>query len=70
MDRSPVDSSCLRSVGYDRASATLEVEFQSGGIYRYFDLPADEHAGLMRAPSKGQYFVARIRDLYRTKRMR
>jgi hypothetical protein len=70
MDRIPVDSSCLRSVGYDAAKATLEVEFVKGGIYRYFGLPAAEHAGLMQAPSKGQYFLARIRDLYRTKRIR
>jgi hypothetical protein len=34
----------------------LELEFrQSGEVYRYFDVPAEEHAAFLGAESKGTY---------------
>jgi hypothetical protein len=62
MERRPVRSSMLASVGYDRATATLEVAFVEGGIYRYFDVPSDVYAGLMSAPSHGTYFHTHVRE--------
>ena len=56
MERQPVSSSNLASVGYEEASATLEVEFVDGGIYQYFGVPSEVHAGLMAAGSHGTYF--------------
>lgn len=60
MTRQPiVGSSNIRSVGFsdmgDGPLGILEVEFRSGGIYRYFDVPASVHAGLLAAKSKGVY---------------
>ena len=63
MDRISVESSSLVSVGYDPASATLEVEFRTG-IYQYFGVPAERYEGLMDAESKGAYFNQFIRDVY------
>lgn len=57
----PVVSSNLKSVGYDANSSTLEIEFHSGGIYRYADVPASEYRALMSADSKGRYFNAHIK---------
>ena len=65
VNRVPVSSSNLASVGYDAASRTLEVEFLHGAVYQYFNVPAYEHEGLMRAPSHGKYFHAHIRGVYR-----
>ena len=65
MDRVPVSSSNLASVGYDAANSTLEVEFRRGGLYQYFDVPAHEHESLMHAPSHGEYFSAHIKNTYR-----
>ena len=62
MNRIPVSSANLRSVGYDAASSTLEVEFQHGGIYQYFDVPEARYAGLMSAYSKGSYFDTFIKS--------
>jgi hypothetical protein len=56
MDRTPVQSSNLASVGYDADSATLEVEFHHGGVYQYFGVPLDTYNSLMLAGSKGSYF--------------
>jgi hypothetical protein len=39
MNRQNVNSSNLASVGYDETSNTLEVEFNNGGIYQYFNVP-------------------------------
>jgi hypothetical protein len=36
MERMPVDSEALRSVGYE--GGTLEIEFSSGSVYQYFDV--------------------------------
>lgn len=56
MDRQHVMSSNLRSVGYDPASLTLEIEFHSGGLYQYLNVPSSVYSSLMSAPSKGTYF--------------
>jgi len=70
MDRIYVSSTDLRSVGYDEATMTLEVEFRSGGVYLYSHIPASLYQDLMRASSKGSYFHAYIRDKYPTTRIR
>jgi hypothetical protein len=55
MNRAPVSSSNLASVGYDPTTRTLEVEFHNGSIYQYFDVPAFIYSGLMSASSHGSY---------------
>lgn len=56
MNRVHVVSSNLASVGYDPETNLLEIEFLSGSIYRYYNVPESKYHGLMSAPSKGQYF--------------
>jgi hypothetical protein len=69
MKRIAIISKVLKSVGYDEASATLEVEFKNGGLYQYLDVPVEEYSALMIAPSKGTYFSEHVRDAYRFKRL-
>ena len=64
MRRTAVDSTTMRSVGYDSAQQILEVEFTSGAVYQYLDVPAIVFDGLMAAESKGRYFNHEIRDDY------
>lgn len=64
MDRTPVRSSNIRSVGYDPASMTLEVKFHSGGLYQYAGVPETIYHGFMRAASKGTYFHDYIKGRY------
>ena len=64
MERVPVSSSNLCSVGYDPHSQTLEIEFNHGGVYQYAGVPEGEYEGLMNAGSKGQYFHANIKNRY------
>ena len=65
MERVHVDSDAISSLGYDPAGHVLEVEFTSGRVYQYFDVPRQEVERLLRAPSRGAYFSGRVRDRYR-----
>jgi hypothetical protein len=64
MVRTPVNSSNLRSVGYDPTTQTLEVEFLKSGTYQYFGVPFSAYTALMSAPSHGEYFSRHIRNVY------
>ena len=64
MERENVSSSNLASVGYDANKEILEIEFNHGGIYQYFDVPINEYEALMSADSHGKYFAANIRNDY------
>lgn len=65
MQRQHVDSSNLRSVGYDAEQQILEIEFKSGSVYQYYDVPATVYTALISASSKGQYHSQWIKDSYR-----
>lgn len=64
MERTPVTSESIRSIGYDLDSQTLEVEFNYGPVYQYAGVTQGEHEGMMNADSKGKYFNANIRGRY------
>lgn len=64
MNRDPVASSNIASIGYDPASETLEIEFTNGSIYQYFNIPAGLSEQLMNAPSKGQFLNLYIKASY------
>lgn len=55
MSREPVDSSVIASMGYAAPRRILEIEFHSGDIYDYFDVPEEEYAAFRSAESKGTY---------------
>lgn len=64
MIRQTVSSSNIRSIGYDAKSKTLEIEFQDGDIYQYFNIPKSIYSALMSASSHGSYFHCYIKDQY------
>ena len=65
MNRTPVTSSHVASVGYDPKTMTLEVEFKNGSIYHYFDVPEAVYRGLLSASSVGTYLNQNIKGSYR-----
>lgn len=69
MNRTPVSSSNIASIGYDNGTSTLEVEFVGGSVYQYFDVPERVYLEFMRASSKGQFLHAHIKDVYRYSRV-
>jgi KTSC domain len=64
MQRTPVSSSNLSSVGYELSTSTLEVEFSTGRVYQYFDVPEHVYQELIHASSVGSYFAQSIKNSY------
>ena len=61
MDREPVRSSNLKSVGYDPSNSILEVEFRNGRIYHYIEVPLEIYDELMKAQSKGTFLDQNVK---------
>lgn len=69
MKRQSVESSNLTSEGYDKESQILEVQFNHGGVYQYFEVPKNVYEALMNAGSHGKYFAHNIMDDYEYQKM-
>ena len=59
-----MQSEMLDLAGYDAKAQILEVVFNSGDHYRYFEVPPEEYEGLMNAESIGQYMHKHIIGRY------
>lgn len=70
MERQRVSSSNIRSIGYEVGTGTLEVEFNNGGVYQYFNVPEATYSALMRASSKGAYLNDHVKERYRCRKVR
>jgi len=64
MKRHLVESSVLRSVGYDAAIKLLELEFREGGTWDYFGFPPGVYKKFIDAESLGNFFVRKIKGKY------
>ena len=64
MDRQPVSSSTIASIGYDPATETLEIEFHKTGLYRYFNVPQVVHESFITATSHGTFLNSHIKGQY------
>jgi len=53
--RTPIASSAIVSIGYDVEFKVLEVEFVSGAVYRYFDVPRATYHDMLESASRGRY---------------
>ena len=69
VDRQPVKSRILRSVGYNDSAKILEIEFQNGQIYQFSDVPPKVYADLMRSGEIGKYFSEKIRPRFQSKQV-
>ena len=69
MPRVPIESSAVSSVGYDPRAKALDIEYAGGAVYRYAPVPDRVVRQLLRAPSKGRFVNARIRDAYPFRRI-
>ena len=70
MERKRVNSSRIRSVGYDPKSQELEVEFSDGRIALYSGVSGEIHRQFMAAPSTTSFFEDKIAEDYPSRRTR
>ncbi|HEX2225068.1 MAG TPA: KTSC domain-containing protein [Thermoanaerobaculia bacterium] len=68
MQRQRVDSSAIQSVGYDPEEQVMEVEFQSGSVYEYRDVPATLYESFLAASSKGRFLSRNIKGRFSSER--
>lgn len=69
MERRSVESSNLKSVGYDSAKQILEIEFKDS-VYQYFSVPESVFQNLMSAGSKGSYLHSHVKGKFRYEKLR
>jgi lysyl-tRNA synthetase class 2 len=62
-------STVIRSFHYEVARRELRVEFQSGRIYLYRDVPAETFEAMRKSFSKGEFFNMHIRGQFSYSRL-
>lgn len=62
VEQHPVESTVIEAIGYSRV---LEIRFESGQVYQYYDVPDDIFDAMLNAPSKGKFFNQNIRGKFR-----
>ena len=70
MAREYVTSTSVEWIDYDPDARTLEIAFESGGKYRYFDVPAAVCDQLRAAESKGRFVNDVVKKRFRYARIR
>ena len=69
MLRKQVSSTMAKSIGYDERARILEIEFQSGEVWQYDELPQSVYLAMLVSPSVGKFFQAHIRDKFNARRI-
>jgi len=69
MERKRVNSSRIRSIGYDEKTQTLEVELANGQLWQYPKVYPEVYRRFMAAPNPSSFFEDRIAEDYSGKRV-
>lgn len=69
MQRQPVKSSNIKSIGHDPATNTLHVEFNGGSVYEYVGVSAEKHKALLSADSIGSHLHSTIKPHHAAKKL-
>lgn len=70
MQRQPVQSSALESIGYDAETRTLELEFKEhSGVWQYFNFKPAALKKFLGSPSPGNFFVTKIKGKYKERKI-
>ncbi|WP_166417453.1 KTSC domain-containing protein [Cochlodiniinecator piscidefendens] len=69
MEMISVSSSNVSAVGYDSDTSTLQIQFNDGSLYQYFDVPEHIFDGLRTADSAGRYLHQNVKGVFRYSRV-
>lgn len=67
-DLTPVTSSNIAAIGYDPEAREMHVQFKSGGIWIYADVPPEAHEEFASAESVGKHFHAHVRSKFESRK--
>ena len=62
MYRDAVNSTSIKSIGYDSKLKKMEVEFKKGTVYTYSDVSEEVYDTLMTSESIGKAFASLIKS--------
>jgi len=65
IERIPVISKNIKSIGHCPDTNTLAVEFHDGAVYHYHNVLKAVHNALMNAESIGSHFHQNIKNQYK-----
>lgn len=65
VERTPVTSSNVKSVGHNPDDNTLAIEYKDGSVYHYHDVPKDVHEQLVSSKSVGGFIYSSIKGVYK-----
>ena len=64
MNRTPVTSTSIKSVGYDSGNKTLEVEFKAGKVWQYQGVGESTFKQFISSGSLGAFFHQNIKGKF------
>jgi hypothetical protein len=64
MNRETVQSRMIASFGYEAETSTLEVEFNSGAVWQYYEVPENVYYDMKNSDSFGKFFRANIKGQF------
>ncbi len=62
-----VESGKLNSIGYDPNSRTLEIQYDNGEVYQYYEVPQVVYSRMMNAEFTFGYFSHHIKYRFKSK---
>lgn len=69
IERLPVDSSNITSIGYAEDRQILAIQFKSGSLFHYRGVPLAVFEAFGAAPSRGSFFAKEIKGKFTSERM-
>lgn len=64
MERTEVESSNIKSMGYAEFEQILELEFNNEAVYQYSGVPKEVYENLVSSESKGRFFAKEIKGKF------
>ncbi len=65
-----VKSSNIAKASFDGNTRTMQIEFTTGGVYAYDDVPHEVYNEMCEAESVGRYFQANVRGRFKYRKLR
>lgn len=69
IDRLPIDSSAIKTAGYSVDRKVLAVEFGSGLVLHYDNVPAELFEAFGKAESRGRFYAKEIKGKFSARTM-
>lgn len=69
MERKRLNSSKLRSAGYDEKTRILEIEMSNGDVFQYSGVYPEVYRRFVAAPNPTSFFDDKIAEEYSSKRL-